>query len=70
MSASGHKRTFALQKAMSPLPPKADIEASPRDVFSRATTVIERRTARRNRTASAVGFSDVLKVGRASFERK
>jgi len=29
MSALGHKRTFALQYAMSAVPPKADIERQP-----------------------------------------
>ena len=28
MSALGHKRTFAMRKAMSALPPKADIPSS------------------------------------------
>ena len=32
MSALGHKRTFAVQKAMSALPPKADICSAPADV--------------------------------------
>ena len=32
MSALGHKRTYAAQKAMSALPPKADICGATRDV--------------------------------------
>jgi hypothetical protein len=32
MSALGHKQTFGLRKAMSVLPPKADIETRSRDV--------------------------------------
>ena len=32
MSALGHKRTFAAQKAMSALPPKADMCGATRDV--------------------------------------
>ena len=32
MSALGHKRTFALRKAMSALPPMADICGAKRDV--------------------------------------
>jgi hypothetical protein len=32
MSALGHKRTFAPQKAMSALPPKADMCGATRDV--------------------------------------
>jgi hypothetical protein len=32
MSALGQKRTFAVQKGMSGLPPKADIGTQPRDV--------------------------------------
>ena len=32
MSALGHKRTFALQQAMSALPPKADMCSATRNV--------------------------------------
>jgi hypothetical protein len=32
MSALGHKRTFAVQKRMSALPPKADIPSAERNV--------------------------------------
>ena len=32
MSALGHKRTFAVQKGMSALPPKADMCSAPSDV--------------------------------------
>ena len=32
MSALGHERTFAVQKGMSALPPRADIDRSHRDV--------------------------------------
>ena len=32
MSALGHKRTFAVQKGMSALPPKADMCGAKRDV--------------------------------------
>ena len=32
MSALGHKRTFAMQNAMSALPPKADMCGATRDV--------------------------------------
>ena len=38
MSALGHKRTYAVQKGMSALPPKADLIASP---------VLQRRPTRR-----------------------
>ena len=60
MSALGHKRTFAVQKGMSALPPKADMCGATRDVrfvpiadidagaIPTPTAALLRRAARRN----------------------
>ena len=56
MSALGQKRTFAVQKGMSALPPKADMCGATRDVRYGPTADIAyliRSTRRRARASSA-----------------
>ena len=47
MSALGHKRTFAVQKGMSALPPKADMCGAKRDVRFVPIGCTKRKTATR-----------------------
>ena len=42
MSALGHKRTFAVQKGMSALPPKADIRMRLKGLLSAKSGLVQR----------------------------